>query len=155
VDVSRYVAAIDQGTSSSRCIVFDRDGAVVGTAQREHAQLHPRAGWVEHDPLEIVANVRAVVDEAVAAAGASADDVAAVGITNQRETTVLWDRLTGEPVANAIVWQDTRTGPLVAELAGREPGASAAAGDAGAVGGGLDRLFHLLLRPKGAGPAPR
>jgi glycerol kinase len=116
--VSRYVAAIDQGTSSSRCILFDRDGAIAGLAQREHAQLHPRAGWVEHDPLEIVANVRAVVDEAVSAAGAEAADVAAVGITNQRETTVLWDRATGEPVHNAIVWQDVRTGPLVAELAG-------------------------------------
>jgi glycerol kinase len=116
--VSRYVAAIDQGTSSSRCILFDRDGAIAGSAQREHAQLHPRAGWVEHDPLEIVANVRAVVDEAVAAAGARAADVAAVGITNQRETTVLWERATGRPVANAIVWQDVRTGPLVAELAG-------------------------------------
>jgi glycerol kinase len=116
--VSRYVAAIDQGTSSSRCIVFDREGTVAGAAQREHAQHHPRAGWVEHDPLEIVANVRAVVDEAVAAAGARAGEVAAVGITNQRETTVLWDRRTGEPVANAIVWQDTRTAGLVAELAG-------------------------------------
>jgi glycerol kinase len=116
--VSRYVAAIDQGTSSSRCLLFDRDGAVVGAAQREHAQLHPHAGWVEHDPLEIVANVRAVIDEAVAGAGASAADVAAVGITNQRETTVLWDRASGEPVANAIVWQDTRTAALVDELAG-------------------------------------
>jgi glycerol kinase len=115
--VSRYAAAIDQGTSSSRCILFDRDGGVAGSAQREHAQLHPRAGWVEHDPLEIVANVRAVVDEAVAAAGADAGDVAAVGITNQRETTVLWDRASGEPVHNAIVWQDVRTGPLVAQLA--------------------------------------
>jgi glycerol kinase len=116
--VSRYVAAIDQGTSSSRCLLFDRDGAVAGAAQREHAQLHPHAGWVEHDPLEIVANVRAVIDEAVAAAGASAADVAAVGITNQRETTVLWDRASGEPVANAIVWQDTRTAGLVDALAG-------------------------------------
>lgn len=115
--MSRYVAAIDQGTSSSRCILFDRDGAVAGTAQREHRQLHPRAGWVEHDPVEIVANVRAVVDEAVAAAGADAGDVAAVGITNQRETTVLWDRASGEPVHDAIVWQDVRTGPLVAQLA--------------------------------------
>lgn len=121
--MTRYVAAIDQGTSSSRCILFDRDGGVAGTGQREHAQVHPRAGWVEHDPLEIVANVRAVVDEAVAAAGASAADVAAVGITNQRETTVLWDRATGEPVHNAIVWQDVRTAPLVAELAGSRPGA--------------------------------
>ncbi len=116
--MSRYVAAIDQGTSSSRCILFDRSGGVAGTGQREHAQIHPQAGWVEHDPLEIVANVRAVIDDALAAAGASAADVAAVGITNQRETTVLWDRLTGEPVANAIVWQDVRTAALVEELAG-------------------------------------
>jgi len=115
--LSRYVAAIDQGTSSSRCLLFDRDGAVVGAAQREHRQLHPHAGWVEHDPLEIVTNVRATIDEAVAAAGATATDVAAVGITNQRETTVLWERASGEPVANAIVWQDTRTAPLVDELA--------------------------------------
>lgn len=114
----RYVAAIDQGTSSSRCILFDRDGGVAGAAQREHAQLHPQAGWVEHDPLELVAAVRAVVDEAAAAAGARAADVAAVGIANQRETTVLWDRRTGEPVANAIVWQDVRTAALAAELGG-------------------------------------
>jgi glycerol kinase len=116
--VSRYVAAIDQGTSSSRCILFGRDGTVAGSARREYRQLHPHAGWVEHDPLEIVANVRAVVDEAAAAAGADAGDVAAVGITNQRETTVLWDARTGAPVANAIVWQDTRTAALTAELAG-------------------------------------
>jgi len=116
--LSRYVAAIDQGTSSSRCLLFDRDGAVAGAAQREHAQIHPHAGWVEHDPLEIVGNVRATIDEAVAAAGASAADVAAVGITNQRETTVLWDRASGAPVANAIVWQDVRTAALVDELAG-------------------------------------
>ncbi|MGN6188085.1 MAG: glycerol kinase GlpK [Conexibacter sp.] len=115
--MSRYVAAIDQGTSSSRCLLFDRDGTVAGAAQREHAQLHPQAGWVEHDPLEIVANARAVIDEAVAAADASAADVAAVGITNQRETTVLWERASGEPVANAIVWQDVRTAALVDRLA--------------------------------------
>jgi len=118
----RYVAAIDQGTSSSRCIVFTRDGAIAGLAQREHAQIHPHAGWVEHDPLEILANVRAVIDEAVAAAGAGAADVAAVGITNQRETTVLWERASGEPVANAIVWQDTRTSALAAELRSGEHG---------------------------------
>jgi glycerol kinase len=118
--VSRYVAAVDQGTSSTRCILFDRDGAVAGAAQREHAQHHPQAGWVEHDPLEIVANVRAVIEEAVAAAGASAADVAALGITNQRETTVVWDRRSGEPVHHAIVWQDTRTAPLVAQLAGAQ-----------------------------------
>jgi glycerol kinase len=136
--VSRYVAAIDQGTSSSRCLLFDRDGTVVGAAQREHAQLHPHAGWVEHDPLEIVANVRAVIDEAVAAARASAADVAAVGITNQRETTVLWDRASGEPVGNAIVWQDTRTAALVAELAS-EAGVGRGARGSGE-GAGVDRL---------------
>ncbi len=111
-----HVAAIDQGTSSTRCIVFDRDGAIAGIARREHAQLHPRAGWVEHDPLEILAATRAVVDEAVAAAGVTRAEVAAVGIANQRETTVVWDRTTGEPVHNAIVWQDVRTAPLVVEL---------------------------------------
>jgi glycerol kinase len=113
-----HVAAIDQGTSSSRCIVFDRSGAIAGIGRREHAQHHPRAGWVEHDPREIVANVRAVIADALDAAGLAAADVAAVGITNQRETTVLWDRATGEPVHDAIVWQDVRTAPLVAELAG-------------------------------------
>jgi glycerol kinase len=161
--VSRYVAAIDQGTSSSRCILFDRDGSVAGAGQREHAQLHPQAGWVEHDPLEIVANVRAVIDEAVAAAGASAPDVAAVGITNQRETTVLWERASGAPVHNAIVWQDTRTAPLVAELAAggaRADGAQAAGrgdaaggaratggGDAATVGAGPDRLRAITGLP--------
>ncbi|MGB2711391.1 MAG: glycerol kinase GlpK, partial [Conexibacter sp.] len=115
-----YVAAIDQGTSSTRCIVFDRDGAIVGIDQREHAQHHPRAGWVEHDANEIATRVREVLDGAVAAVGASAGDVAAVGITNQRETLVLWDRATGEPVHRAIVWQDVRTAPLVAELAGAD-----------------------------------
>jgi glycerol kinase len=112
-----YVAAIDQGTSSTRCIVFDRDGAIVGIDQREHAQHHPRAGWVEHDANEITVRVREVIDGAVAAAGVSARDIAAVGITNQRETTVLWDRATGKPVYNAIVWQDVRTAALVTDLA--------------------------------------
>lgn len=116
--MASYVAAIDQGTSSSRCILFDRAGTVVGSGQREHAQHHPRAGWVEHDAREILARVREVIADALAAASASASDVAAVGITNQRETTVLWDRRSGEPVHNAIVWQDVRTAPLVQELAG-------------------------------------
>ncbi len=138
--MSRYVAAIDQGTSSSRCILFARDGTAAGTAQREHAQIHPRAGWVEHDPLEILANVRAVVDEAVAAAGASARDVAAVGIANQRETTVLWDRASGEPVHNAIVWQDVRTAPLVAELARAGAPAAGRAREGGATAADADRL---------------
>jgi glycerol kinase len=115
-----YVAAIDQGTSSTRCIVFDRDGAIVSVGRREHAQHHPRAGWVEHDAAEIAAHVREAIDEAVAAAGVTAADVHAVGITNQRETTVLWERASGEPVHRALVWQDTRTAALVAELGGEQ-----------------------------------
>ncbi|GIE94039.1 glycerol kinase GlpK [Paractinoplanes rishiriensis] len=99
-----YVAAIDQGTTSSRCIVFDASGSIVAVAQREHRQIFPRPGWVEHDAEEIWEAVRAVVAEAVAGR-----DLVAVGITNQRETTLVWDRATGRPVANAIVWQDTRT----------------------------------------------
>ncbi|HYV14969.1 MAG TPA: glycerol kinase GlpK [Conexibacter sp.] len=116
--MASHVAAIDQGTSSTRCIVFDRDGAIVGIDQREHAQHHPRAGWVEHDAVEIAARLREVIDGALAAAGVGAADVAAVGITNQRETTVLWERASGEPVHRAIVWQDVRTAELVAELGG-------------------------------------
>ncbi|WP_434741598.1 glycerol kinase GlpK [Micromonospora sp. SH-82] len=112
----QYVAAIDQGTTSSRCIVFDRAGEVVSVAQREHRQLFPRPGWVEHDAEEIWENVQSVVREALAAAGTDPAGLAAVGITNQRETTVVWDRSTGRPVANAIVWQDTRTGPQLREL---------------------------------------
>ncbi|TYC05740.1 glycerol kinase GlpK [Micromonospora sp. WP24] len=111
-----YVAAIDQGTTSSRCIVFDRAGEIVSVAQREHRQIFPRPGWVEHDAEEIWANVEHVVREALREAGTDAAGLAAVGITNQRETTVVWDRATGRPVANAIVWQDTRTGELLREL---------------------------------------
>jgi glycerol kinase len=114
----RYVAAIDQGTTSSRCIVFDRDGAIVSVAQREHEQRFPRPGWVEHDASEIWTNVQDVVREALEGAALAPADLAAIGITNQRETTVLWDRATGEPVHNAIVWQDTRTDAIVRELGG-------------------------------------
>ncbi|WP_218060568.1 glycerol kinase GlpK [Micromonospora sediminicola] len=112
-----FVAAIDQGTTSSRCIVFDADGEIVAVAQREHRQIFPRPGWVEHDADEIWACVEHVVREALASADIGPEQLAAVGITNQRETTVVWDRATGRPVANAIVWQDTRTGPLLRELA--------------------------------------
>lgn len=112
-----FVAAIDQGTTSSRCIVFDADGEIVAVAQREHRQIFPRPGWVEHDAEEIWTNVEHVVREALAGADLGPEHLAAVGITNQRETTVVWDRATGRPVANAIVWQDTRTGPLLRELA--------------------------------------
>jgi glycerol kinase len=111
-----YIGAIDQGTSSTRFLIFDGAGAVVASAQKEHAQIYPRAGWVEHDPAEILTRVDETVSEALADAGLKAADLAAVGITNQRETTVLWERATGRPVANAIVWQDTRVSELVAEF---------------------------------------
>ncbi|HEV7451387.1 MAG TPA: glycerol kinase GlpK [Pseudonocardiaceae bacterium] len=116
--MDQYVAAIDQGTTSTRCMVFDHDGRVVSADQREHRQHLPRAGWVEHDALEVWANTREVVAGALAKADLTAGDVAAVGITNQRETTVVWDRLTGKPVHPAIVWQDTRTERLCTELGG-------------------------------------
>src|SRR4051795_8531231 len=112
-----YVGAIDQGTTSSRFIVFDRDGAMVSVAQREHAQIYPAPGHVEHDPEEIWRNTKAVIADALAAKGLAPQDLAAVGITNQRETTLLWDRHTGRPLHNALVWQDTRVDTLVAALA--------------------------------------
>jgi glycerol kinase len=111
------VVAIDQGTTSTRCIVFDRNGRLVSVGQREHAQHYPRPGWVEHDASEIWRNTQKVVPQALAKAGADVDQVVAIGIANQRETTVLWDRATGVPVCPAVVWQDTRTDGLVAELA--------------------------------------
>jgi glycerol kinase len=117
---SSYVAAIDQGTTSSRCIIFDAAGAIAAVDQREHRQYYPQPGWVEHDADEIWHNVEAVSRGALDRAGLSRADLAAIGITNQRETTLLWDASTGEPVANAIVWQDTRTDRLIAELAGSE-----------------------------------
>ncbi|MFF0464144.1 glycerol kinase GlpK [Streptomyces mexicanus] len=119
-NAGKYVAAIDQGTTSSRCIVFDRNGAIVAVDQREHRQIFPKPGWVEHDATEIWSKVQAVVAGALAKAGLRAEQLSALGITNQRETTVLWDRATGKPVHNAIVWQDTRTAALCAELGGSE-----------------------------------
>ena len=110
------VAAIDQGTTSTRCILFDRAGTAVSSHQIEHDQIMPRAGWVEHDPLQIWQRTETVVQQSMAAAGVAASDLAAVGITNQRETTIVWDRRTGQPYHNAIVWQDTRTAQLVGEL---------------------------------------
>ncbi|MFI1002339.1 glycerol kinase GlpK [Streptomyces galbus] len=116
--VDQYVAVIDQGTTSSRCIVFARDGAIVAGDRREHRQILPKAGWVEHDAAEIWAKVQAVVAGAVARAGLRAEQISALGVTNQRGTTVLWDRVTGKPVHNAVVRQDTRTAALCAELGG-------------------------------------
>jgi glycerol kinase len=112
-----HIGAIDQGTTSTRFIVFDRDGAIVAAAQKEHAQFTPRPGWLEHDPLEIWRNVRETAAEALIRANIRAGDLAAVGITNQRETSVLWDRRTGVPLHRAIVWQDTRVDEAVAALA--------------------------------------
>ena len=106
-----FVLALDQGTTSSRAIVFDHSGAVRAVAQREFAQIYPQPGWVEHDPLEIWATQSGVMAESLAKAGIAGSDLAAVGITNQRETTILWERASGKPVANAIVWQDRRTAP--------------------------------------------
>ncbi|MFD1811888.1 glycerol kinase GlpK [Rhodococcus gannanensis] len=116
--MTRYIAAIDQGTTSSRCMIFDHNGRAVTSAQQEHRQIFPQAGWVEHDASEIWTTTREVVATALAKRDLTNADIAAVGITNQRETTVVWDRTTGEPVYNAIVWQDTRTDQLCTELAG-------------------------------------
>jgi glycerol kinase len=115
--VTRYIGAIDQGTTSTRFIVFDASGNPVTVAQKEHGQIYPRPGWVEHDPAEIIANTFAVTTQALQKAGLGRNDLAAIGITNQRETTLLWNRATGTAVHNAILWQDTRTDPMVAELA--------------------------------------
>ncbi|MFJ5122564.1 glycerol kinase GlpK [Kitasatospora sp. NPDC088548] len=116
-----YIAAIDQGTTSSRCIIFGADGRIVAVDQQEHRQIFPQPGYVEHDAAEIWTRVRSVVRGALEKAGLTRDDIRAIGITNQRETTVLWDRNTGEPVHNALVWQDTRTEGLCREL-GRNVG---------------------------------
>ena len=112
----RYVLALDQGTTSSRAILFDEQGRSVSVAQREFRQIFPQPGWVEHDPKEIFQTQREVAREAVRKAGISLKDLMAVGITNQRETTIVWDRQSGEPIHNAIVWQDRRTAPQCAEL---------------------------------------
>src|SRR5690348_4014364 len=112
----KAILAFDQGTTSSRAIAFGHDGRILGKAQQEFRQIFPQPGWVEHDPLEIWRSQRDVAAGALAAAGLRAEDVAAIGITNQRETTLLWERSTGRPVANAIVWQDRRTAPFCAEL---------------------------------------
>jgi glycerol kinase len=117
---ARFIAAIDQGTTSSRCMIFDASGAVAASARKEHRQIYPRPGWVEHDALEIWANVEGCVAEAMATLQIGPSDLAAVGITNQRETTLLWDRASGAPVAGAIVWQDTRTAALAGELGAEE-----------------------------------
>ncbi|MFJ8964851.1 glycerol kinase GlpK [Lentzea sp. NPDC102401] len=131
--MTQYVAAIDQGTTSTRCMIFDHSGRVVSVDQKEHEQIFPKAGWVEHDPKEVWQNTRQVAAGALAKADLSTSDIAAVGITNQRETALVWDRNTGEPVYNAIVWQDTRTDKIVQEL--------------GALGGGQERYRQKVGLP--------
>jgi len=116
----RYIAAVDQGTASSRCIVFDVRARIVSVSQIEHEQINPQPGWVEHDAAQIWRNVQYVIGDALAKVQLSASDLVALGLTNQRETTVLWDRATGVPVHNAINWQDMRTDHLVRELGGDE-----------------------------------
>jgi len=109
--MTQYILALDQGTTSSRAIVFARDGSILAKAQKEFRQIFPQPGWVEHDPNEIWSTQSGVMGEALSSAGIRASDIAAIGITNQRETTLIWDRKTGQPIHNAIVWQDRRTAP--------------------------------------------
>ena len=140
----KFILALDQGTTSSRAIIFDHSGAIVATAQKEIQQIFPRPGWVEHDATEIWNNTREVVARALASADLNAEDMAAVGITNQRETTLVWDKTTGEPVYNAIVWQDTRTDRICQQL--------------GELGGGAERYkdrVGLPLATYFAGPKAR
>jgi glycerol kinase len=131
--MTEFVAAIDQGTTSTRCMLFDHAGSIVAADQMEHRQILPRAGWVEHDALEIWGNTRQVIGGALAKANLNSSNIAAVGITNQRETVVVWDRSSGRPVTNAIVWQDTRTQSICDRLA--------------ALGGGIDRYKDRVGLP--------
>jgi len=114
--VKQYVIALDQGTTSSRCIIFDREQNIMGVAQREFTQHYPKPGWVEHDPMEIWSSQYSVLTEALAQSGVSPEEIAAIGITNQRETTIVWDKTTGRPICNAIVWQCRRTAALCEDL---------------------------------------
>ena len=118
MSMSKYVMALDQGTTSSRCILFDKKGNICSMAQKEFTQIYPKPGWVEHNPMEIWSSQLAVLTEAMAMVGASPEDIGGIGITNQRETTIVWDKQTGEPVYNAIVWQCRRTAEKIDELTG-------------------------------------
>jgi len=117
--MSKYIASLDQGTSSTRCTIFDNHGQVVSFALRQHRQITPQPGWVEHDPVEILDNAEWTISTALHRADAGTGDLAALGVANQRETVVIWNRLTGQPVYNAIVWQDTRTSAICEQLAGK------------------------------------
>ena len=117
--MGKYVMALDQGTTSSRCILFDKKGNICSVAQKEFTQIYPKPGWVEHNPMEIWSSQLAVLTEAMAMVGAAPSDISGIGITNQRETTIVWDKKTGEPVYNAIVWQCRRTAEKIDELIGQ------------------------------------
>ena len=114
--MSRFVGAIDQGTTSSRFISFDRQGEIISIDQKEHEQFYPKPGWVEHDPAEIWRNTQTVIHGALSKKGLVAADLSSVGVANQRETTLIWNRRTGEPLHRALVWMDTRTDDLVREF---------------------------------------
>lgn len=115
--MNKYIAAIDQGTTSTRCILFDHSGEIISAAQKEHEQIYPKPGWIEHQPLEIIERMNSVVQDTIRFAGIAPQEIASIGITNQRETALVWDRKTGQPYYNAIVWQDTRTKGICDELA--------------------------------------
>ena len=114
--MDKYIVALDQGTTSSRCIIFNKKGECLAEAKREFTQIYPKSGWVEHDPNEIWSSQLSVLMEAKARLGIDVSEIAAIGITNQRETTVVWDKRTGEPIYNAIVWQCRRTADMVETL---------------------------------------
>ena len=114
--MKKYVLALDQGTTSSRAILFDHDHRILCSAQREFTQIYPREGWIEHNPMEIFSSQYAVMMEVIAKSGIQAEEIAAIGISNQRETTILWEKATGRPTCNAIVWQCRRTAGIVDEL---------------------------------------
>src|SRR5216110_141809 len=118
--MTKHILALDQGTTSSRAIVFDHAGSIVAVAQKEFRQIFPKPGWVEHDPRDIWSTQAGVAAEVLTKASVAAADVAAIGITNQRETTVVWDRASGQPICNAIVWQDRRTAPICDRLRQRK-----------------------------------
>ena len=143
----KYILALDQGTTSSRAILFDRDQNMISVCQKEFTQIYPQEGWVEHDPMEIWSSQYGVMMEAVAQSGVSAEEIAGIGITNQRETTVLWDRNTGKPIYNAIVWQCRRTADIVDGLLKEGLGAhimdtGPGGGRQGAGKAGRDTLRH-------------
>ena len=114
---TKYIMALDQGTTSSRCILFDKQGNICAMSQKEFTQIYPKPGWVEHNPMEIWSSQLSVAAECMANLGIDAEDIAAIGITNQRETTILWDKHTGQPIYNAIVWQCRRTAEYCDSLA--------------------------------------